>query len=372
MSQQEFLVSVLEQVCDKTDPQLPLFPPAYHPLKQAAQIPFSFVDLFSGIGGFRIPLADIGGSCVFSSEIDTYAKKTYKAWFGEMPSGDITKIRASDIPNHEILAAGFPCQPFSLAGVSKKKSLGHPHGFDCEIQGTLFFNVASIIEIKRPPIVLLENVKNLRSHDGGRTWRVINDTLKALEYTVFSKVIDAADYVPQHRERIYLVCFDNRVFGEDVEFKFPDKPEYKRPKLADILEPDPDPKYTLSDHLWKYLQDYAARHRAKGNGFGFGLAKTDSVTRTLSARYYKDGSEILVPQAGKNPRRLTPGECARLMGFPKDLPIVVSDTQAYRQFGNAIVPKVAESVVRQILQHLSAYVASRKVNRRPNRKVKAA
>lgn len=317
---------------------------------------FTFIDLFAGIGGFRIPLDNLGGECVFSSEKDPYAQKTYCEWFGEMPHGDITEILAKDIPDHEVLAAGFPCQPFSIAGVSKKQSLGHSHGFDCEIQGTLFFNVASIIELKRPPIVLLENVKNLRSHDKGRTWTVIQDVLKDLEYEVFSEIIDAADYVPQHRERIYIVCFDKRVFGENLVFDFPDKPTVERPKLSEILDPHPDPKYTLSDHLWGYLQEYAERHRAKGNGFGFGLANLDGITRTLSARYYKDGSEILIPQEGKNPRRLTPVECSRLMGFPPEYKIVVSDTQAYRQFGNAIVPKVSEAVVQQVKPFLIWYL----------------
>lgn len=350
MTQKDFVLSVLHQAHENSSIQTQLpFEPQHIEPALVGRIPFSFIDLFSGIGGFRIPLEGIGGSCVFSSEIDKYSQKTYKSWFGETPHGDITEINAADIPDHDVLAAGFPCQPFSLAGVSKKNSLGRAHGFNCEIQGTLFFDIASIIEVKRPPIVLLENVKNLKSHDKGRTWKVIQETLeKDLKYKVFHKVIDAADYVPQHRERVYIVCFDTKVFGNNPPFEFPDKPEGERPKLADILDPNPDAKYTLTDHLWKYLQDYAERHRAKGNGFGFGLADLQGVTRTLSARYHKDGSEILIPQEGKNPRRLTPQECLKLMGFPEHLPIVVSDTQAYRQFGNAIVPKVAEVVVRQV------------------------
>lgn len=348
MTQQEFVMSVLQRASEIDGQKVLPFEPHHIEPSLVERIPFTFTDLFAGIGGFRIPLERIGGRCVFSSEIDRYCQKTYKAWFGETPEGDITKINVADIPDHDVLAAGFPCQPFSIAGVSKKKSLGHAHGFLCEIQGTLFFNVASIIEVKRPPIVLLENVKNLRSHDKGKTWAVIKDTLEALGYKVFSKVIDAADYVPQHRERMYIVCFDERVFGSDPPFEFPKKPDAPRPRLGDILEPDPDSKYTLSDHLWSYLQEYAERHKAKGNGFGFGLADVDGITRTLSARYFKDGSEILIPQKGKNPRRLTPRECARLMGFPDSLPIVVSDSQAYRQFGNAIVPIVAESVIRQV------------------------
>jgi DNA (cytosine-5)-methyltransferase 1 len=315
------------------------------------RIPFTFIDLFAGIGGYRIALQKIGGKCVFSSEIDKYAQKTYKAWFGETPQGDITIIPPTDIPDHDILAAGFPCQPFSIAGVSKKKSLGRAHGFKCATQGNLFFNLVTIIEARRPPIVLLENVKNLQSHDGGQTWKIIKENLEALHYRVFAKVIDAAGWVPQHRERIYICCFDKRVFGENPPFEFPKVPTERRQCLADILEPVVDKKYTLTDHLWNYLQDYAERHRAKGNGFGYGLANLNGISRTLSARYLKDGSEILIPQKrGKNPRRLTPKECARLMGFDEFYQdnIVVSDTQAYRQFGNAIVPKVAEAVVRQV------------------------
>ena len=350
MTQKDFVLSVLHQAHENSSIQTKLpFEPQHIEPSLVGRIPFSFIDLFAGIGGFRIPLEGIGGNCVFSSEIDKYSQKTYKAWFDETPHGDITKINATDIPDHDVLAAGFPCQPFSLAGVSKKNSLGHAHGFNCEIQGTLFFNIASIIQVKRPPIVLLENVKNLKSHDKGRTWKVIQETLeKDLKYKVFHKVIDAADYVPQHRERVYIVCFDTKVFGDNPPFEFPEPPKGERPKLADILDPNPDAKYTLTDHLWKYLQDYAERHRAKGNGFGFGLSDLEGITRTLSARYYKDGSEILIPQEGKNPRRLTPKECLKLMGFPEHLPIVVSDTQAYRQFGNAIVPKVADAVVRQV------------------------
>ncbi len=351
MSQKEFVISVLRMVCEKG--QQPYLPFEAESIQSTPfeRIPFRFIDLFAGIGGYRIALEEAGGKCVFSSEIDKYSQKTYKAWFGEMPHGDITKINPSDIPNHDILAAGFPCQPFSIAGVSKKKSLGHPHGFLCQTQGTLFFNVASIIQIKRPPIVLLENVKNLLSHEKGRTWKVIRETLESLEYKVFHKVIDASAWVPQHRERVYIVCFDKKIFDPYPPFEFPSLPFGERPSLRDILEPNPDPKYTLTDHLWNYLQKYAEHHRAKGNGFGYGLADIDGITRTLSARYYKDGSEILIRQGrGKNPRRLTPRECARLMGFPDKLPIVVSDTQAYRQFGNAIVPKVAEAVVRQVMK----------------------
>lgn len=309
---------------------------------------FTFSDLFAGIGGFRLALQNLGGRSVFSSEIDKYAQKTYRSWFGETPHGDIRAIDPSGIPNHDVLAAGFPCQPFSIAGVSKKASLGRAHGFDCETQGTLFFYLATIAEIKRPPVLFLENVKNLLSHDQGRTWAVIKETLDDLDYWVFHKVIDAAGWVPQHRERIYIVCFDKHVFRERPQFSFPTNSGNPKPQLATILESMPDPKYTLTDHLWGYLQEYAERHRLKGNGFGFGLADPQGITRTLSARYYKDGSEILIAQDGRNPRRLTPRECARLMGFDDTLPLVVSDTQAYRQFGNAVVPTVAEAVGREI------------------------
>ena len=243
--------------------------------------------------------------------------------------------------------------PVSIAGVSKKKSLGRAHGFKDATQGTLFFHLATIVENKRPPVLFLENVKNLLSHEGGSTWKVIANTLKDLNYVVFHKVIDASAYVPQHRERIIIVCFDRYVFGDHVPFTFPVTPSSPPLKLKDILEEKPDPKYTLSDHLWAYLKAYAQKHKEKGNGFGYGLCNLNTITRTLSARYYKDGSEILIPQGkAKNPRRLTPREAARLMGFPDELKIVVSDTQAYRQFGNAVVPAVTEAVARQIIDVL--------------------
>lgn len=314
--------------------------------------PFSFIDLFAGIGGFHSALANINGECRFSCEWDVHSQKTYKAWHHRTPVGDIKDLKISDIPDHDVLAAGFPCQPFSIAGVSKRQSLGIAHGFDCATQGNLFFQLATIIEAKRPPVLFLENVKNLKSHDKGRTWEVIHNTLDELGYWIFPKVIDAAGWVPQHRERVYIVCFDKRVaFPKKPDFVFPDPPPGPSPKLRDILDPNPDPKYTLTPHLWDYLQRYAEGHRLKGNGFGFGLVDLDGVSRTLSARYYKDGSEILIPQ-GKNkpPRRLTPVECARLMGFDARFQknIVVSDTQAYRQFGNAVCPPVVEAVGREI------------------------
>jgi DNA (cytosine-5)-methyltransferase 1 len=313
-------------------------------------LPFTFIDLFAGIGGFRSALEKLGGCCRFSCEWDKYSQRTYQAWYGDVPHADIRELKIADIPNHDILAAGFPCQPFSIAGVSKRQSLGMAHGFECATQGNLFFQLATIIEAKRPAVLFLENVKNLKSHDKGRTWQVIQARLDELGYWIFYKIIDAAAWVPQHRERVYIVCFDKKAFPERPPFEFPESPEQPKPKLIDILEAAPDPKYTLTEHLWNYLQRYAEGHRARGNGFGFGLVDPTKIARTLSARYYKDGAEILIPQGeNKPPRRLTPLECARLMGFDEKK-IVVSDTQAYRQFGNAVVPKVVEAVGRQIIK----------------------
>lgn len=307
----------------------------------------TFIDLFAGIGGIRLAFERAGATCVFSSEWDKMACRTYEANFGEKPAGDITQIPADDIPDHDILTAGFPCQPFSIAGVTKHNALGNAHGFAHTTQGTLFFDVARIIDRKRPRAFLLENVKNLVSHDRGKTFRIIYETLtEELGYFVYYKVIDARFLVPQHRERIYIVGF-----SDPIGFEFPIIPD-RKPKLRDILESDVDPKYTLTDHLWNYLQQYAEKHRAKGNGFGFGLADLDQVARTLSARYYKDGSEILIPQEGKNPRRLTPRECARLMGFPESFKIVCSDTSAYRQFGNSVVVPVVERIAKEMMKSL--------------------
>ena len=316
---------------------------------------FRFIDLFAGIGGLRIGLERAGGQCVFSCEIDPYAQKTYAAWFGETPVGDINEfVDGQNVPEHELLAAGFPCQPFSIAGVSKKKSLGREHGFKDKTQGTLFFQLATLIEARRPEAMLLENVKNLKSHDRGNTWKTILQTLDELGYTVFAEVIDAQHYVPQHRERVFIVCFRRDLYGDDPPFQFPKQPVVPWPKFRDVLEPAKSipAKFTLSDLLWQYLQDYRAKHEAKGNGFGYGLAPLDGISRTLSARYYKDGAEILIPQErGKNPRRLMPVEAGRLMGFPEELirNQVVSDTRAYKQFGNAVVPLVAEAIATKIV-----------------------
>lgn len=335
---------------------------------------FNFIDLFAGIGGIRKGFDAIGGHCVFTSEWNKFAQETYTANFrdNQPPHGDITQIGTDEIPDHDVLLAGFPCQPFSIAGVSKKNSLGRQHGFLDETQGTLFFDVARIIKAKRPAAFLLENVKNLTSHDKGRTFAVILKTLtEELGYTIWHKVIDAQHFVPQHRERIVIVGF-----RENVPFTWDDLK--LRPKgsvrLSSILHPGdgseraeppytlgPDGKvngkYTLTDKLWQYLQGYADKHKAAGNGFGFGLVTPNDVARTLSARYYKDGSEILVSQGKRsNPRRLTPRECARLMGYGDDFRIPVSDTQAYKQFGNSVAVPVFEAVAKVMQPHIQALV----------------
>lgn len=334
---------------------------------------FSFIDLFAGIGGMRMAFEQHGGHCVFTSEWDEYAKKTYLENFpqeyGHQFAGDITKVDVQDIPEHDVLLAGFPCQPFSIAGVSKKNALGHPHGFSDKTQGTLFFDVARIIASKRPKAFLLENVKNLVSHDKGRTFSTIVDTLSnELGYRVFYRVINGRHFVPQNRERIMIVGFREETGFSWDSLVLPDPKE--SPRIGSILhsqngsEPN-DPrylsgklgrvasKYTLTDKLWSYLQNYAQKHRSAGNGFGFGLVTKNDVARTLSARYYKDGSEILVSQGTKrNPRRLTPRECARLMGFPDTFLIPVSDTRAYKQFGNSVVVPVISEVARVMRPHV--------------------
>jgi DNA (cytosine-5)-methyltransferase 1 len=317
---------------------------------------FSFIDLFAGIGGFRIGLERAGGRCVFSSEWDRFARETYEANFNERPLGDIRRIRSDQIPPHDILAAGFPCQPFSIAGVSKKASLARPTGFDDEIQGTLFFEVARILRASRPKAFLLENVKNLLHHDKGRTLSVILSTLNKLGYDPTYRLIDAVSVVPQHRERVFIVGFRRDLDLEPFVIP-PVRGVY--PTLSGILCDEVDSRYTLSDHLWAYLRRYAAKHKAAGNGFGFGLVQTDGISRTLSARYFKDGAEILIPQPSRNPRRLTPRECARLMGFPETFRIPVSDTQAYKQFGNAVVPAIVETIGRRMALSLSREGRSR-------------
>lgn len=334
---------------------------------------FRFIDLFAGIGGIRLGFEQAGGRCVFTSEWNEPARKTYQANFGagHQIIGDITPFPAWEVPDHDVLLAGFPCQPFSIAGVSKKNALGRPHGFEDLTQGTLFFDVARIIAEKRPAAFLLENVKNLVSHDRGNTFRVILQTLREeLGYEVHFRVIDGQHYVPQHRERILIVGFrEPTIFSWDA-LQLP----AEGPRMRSVLHPgdgseDSEPpytegpegrvseKYTLSDKLWRYLQDYAAKHRAAGNGFGYGLVGPEDVARTLSARYYKDGSEILVSRGeGNNPRRLTPRECARLMGYPEEFRIPVSDTQAYKQFGNSVVVPVMAEVARIMQPHVRRLV----------------
>lgn len=399
----EHLRTLLPEPCNQSDPE------------------FTFVDLFAGIGGIRRGFDEAGGRCVFTSEWNKYAVRTYKAnhytYPGHIFNEDIREVTLSGrqdvpeeeayahidsvIPDHDVLLAGFPCQPFSIAGVSKKNSLGRAHGFECTTQGTLFFDVARILRAKQPAAFLLENVKNLKSHDKGRTFRVILETLDELGYEVADvnyegsqdpKIIDARHFLPQHRERIVLVGFrrDLNVHKgftlKNIRKYFPDRV----PTFGEILEPEVDDKYILTPKLWKYLYDYAAGHRAKGNGFGFGLTGPNDVARTLSARYYKDGSEILVDRGwdmnagfddlinmSNRPRRLTPRECARLMGF--DAPgeskfrIPVSDTQAYKQFGNSVAVPVFRAVAQMMKPHVLEAVARSKPQLQPgNRKTTEA
>ncbi|WP_444659091.1 DNA (cytosine-5-)-methyltransferase [Caproiciproducens sp. R2] len=320
--------------------------------KRRGTAKFTFIDLFAGIGGMRLAFEANGGQCVFSCEWDRYCQKTYFDNFGVMPYGDIRKIYEKDIPNHDILVAGFPCQPFSIAGVSKKNSLGRATGFLDKTQGTLFFEVVRILNEKRPRAFLLENVKNLKSHDKGRTWKIIMESLEKLDYEVFTDILDGQMFVPQHRERVFIVGFDRKRYGNDVTFDFNLQKPKNEPVLSNILEKRVDRKYTLSDHLWKYLQEYATKQKAKGNGFGYGLVDKKGITRTLSARYYKDGSEILIPQEGENPRRLTPRECARLQGYSDEYAITVSDTQAYKQFGNSVVVPLVTAVANMIVEKM--------------------
>jgi DNA (cytosine-5)-methyltransferase 1 len=338
---------------------------------KSANASFTFIDLFAGIGGIRMGFEAAGGRCIFTSEWNPWAQQTYINNFGHDRAlvGDITQQSTDDIPDHDVLLAGFPCQPFSIAGVSKKNALGRPHGFECTTQGTLFFDVARIIAAKRPKAFLLENVKNLMSHDQGNTFQVILNTLQQeLGYSVCYRIINAASYVPQHRERIIIVGFrDETGFSLD-DLQIPEGGPFLRSILhpEDGSEPVEEPytvgplglvnsKYGLTRKLWKYLQDYAAKHRAAGHGFGFGLVDGACISRTLSARYYKDGSEILVRRGKRlTPRRLTPRECARLMGYPDTFNIPVSDTQAYKQFGNSVVVPVIQSVAQLMAPHIMA------------------
>lgn len=308
---------------------------------------FNFIDLFAGIGGIRIPFQELGGKCVFTSEWDKFAQKTYRVNFGEEPQGDITKIDAKDIPDFDILLAGFPCQPFSQAGLKK--------GFS-DTRGTLFFEIERILKEKKPKAFLLENVKQLKGHDRGRTLRVILEHLDKLNYYVKYEILRAGDFgVPQNRERIYIVGLDKDYFNlpKDYDFHFPD-PTFGKTRLGDILEKNVDDKYTISDSLWEGHQRRKKEHKEKGNGFGYSLFNSDSAyTNTISARYYKDGSEILIEQTGKNPRKLTPRECARLQGFPEQFVIPVSDTQAYKQFGNSVAVPVIRAVAKKLVNAMN-------------------
>jgi DNA (cytosine-5)-methyltransferase 1 len=360
MSQSEFLKQIIKDAREsRTSSE------QTKSLKKSKSNTFTFIDLFAGIGGFNLGMTSNGGHCVFASEWDKHAARTYSEWHGvdHVNSEDIRSLDYSkEIPDHDFLLAGFPCQPFSIAGVSKKNALGREHGFKDLKQGNLFFSICEIAQIKRPAIMILENVKNLKSHDKGNTWKVIQDSLDALNYEVRSQILDARHWVPQHRERIFIVCFDRNSFSpEEIEsFKFPEPPK-AGPTLSTILEEAPPEKYMITDGLWRYLQDYAEKHRAKGNGFGYQLVAGENVSRTMSARYYKDGSEILIRQEGwKNPRKLTPSEAAKLMGFvdkfarqaghKNGFPQVVSDTQAYKQFGNSVSPLVVEALGGELLK----------------------
>lgn len=338
---------------------------------------FRFIDLFAGIGGTRLGFEAAGGTCVFTSEWNKFARTTYETNFPSdegsehVFAGDITTVDAADVPDHDVLVGGFPCQPFSIAGVSKKNALGRPHGFLDPTQGTLFFDVARIIEEKRPRAFMLENVRNLVSHDKGNTFRVIRQRLEVeLGYEFHFRVIDASAVVPQGRRRIFIVGFDREVYPEGTQFSFDElKLSGSTPTMEVVLHRDDGSgpvelpytdefgrasgRYTLTPRLWAYLQGYKTKHRAAGNGFGFGLVTRNDVARTLSARYYKDGSEILVDRGSDNiPRRLTPRECARLMGFPDSFEIPVSDTQAYKQFGNSVVVPVIQGVA----EHMKPWI----------------
>jgi DNA (cytosine-5)-methyltransferase 1 len=302
---------------------------------------FTFIDLFAGIGGIRIPFDELGGDCVFTSEWDKFAQQTYNANFGEIPEGDITKIPVEKIPQHDILLAGFPCQPFSMAG--KKE------GFS-DTRGTLFFNIEKIVKHHQPSVLFLENVKNLKNHDKGRTFKIIKKHIEDMGYQVYEKVLNAKDFgVPQNRERIYMICFKD----SSVKFKFR-KPPKTKVKVGDILEKEVDGKYTISDKLWAGHQRRKKMHRRKGNGFGYSLFNSDSpYTSTITARYHKDGAEILIEQEGLNPRKVTPREAARLQGFPDTFQIPVSDTQAYRQFGNSVAVPVIRAIAKEVIENLN-------------------
>jgi DNA (cytosine-5)-methyltransferase 1 len=327
------------------------FPPQKEPK-------FYFLDLFAGIGGFRIALQNVGGKCVFSSEWDKAAQKTYRENFGETPFGDINQFTGKNIsdneigefiPNHQVLAAGFPCQPFSRAGVSARNSLGQKTGFNCDVQGNLFFNIVRIAKVKRPDVLFLENVRNLKSHDKGHTFETIKRTIEnELGYSFRYDIINANTRVPQNRERCYMVCFKNH----KIDFSFP-KFEGKPLPLGSILEKDAPEKYTISDRLWGGHIKRTERNIARGTGFTAFLADLNKPSNTLVARYGKDGKECLIPQEGKNPRKLTPLECARLQGFPDNFVLPSAAAPAYRQFGNAVAVPVVQEIAKSILKELN-------------------
>lgn len=311
---------------------------------------FSFIDLFAGIGGFRIAMQELGGHCVFSSEWDPYAKKTYEANFGETPFGDIRKISEKDIPDHDILCAGFPCQPFSLAGVSARNALHASHGFACETQGTLFFDIVRIMQEKRPKVVFLENVKNLVNHDEGKTFSIIKSSIENLGYSFQYKLIDASPLVPQRRIRCYMVCIKDNTH----DFIFPDISGAPLP-LKSILDDCVDEAFTISKKLWDGHQRRSARNLARGTGFTAFCADLEKPSNTIVARYGKDGKECLIPQDRNNPRMLTPRECARLQGFPEDFIIPHAKTVSYRQFGNSVaipvIRKISQEIVHVLLKN---------------------
>ena len=308
---------------------------------------FTFIDLFAGIGGFRLAMENQGGQCLFSSEWDKFSQITYKENFGEIPYGDITKINERDIPAHDILCAGFPCQPFSRAGVSARESLNKPHGFECETQGTLFFDIERIVAEKRPKILFLENVPNIVSHDNGQTFRIIRDTIeRKLGYSFNYKIMNAVGYVPQQRKRCYMVCH-----REGKIFQFPEESDKYFP-LKDILEDNVDESYTISDRLWAGHQNRTKKNIERGTGFTAFPIDVEQPARTLVARYGKDGKECLIPQKNKNPRKLTERECARLQGYPDWFKIPVSRTQAYRQFGNSVAVPLINIIAQKIIKEL--------------------
>jgi len=327
---------------------------------------FKFIDLFAGIGGFHIALSQLGGECVFTSEIDEKARETYIKNHGGDVFGDIREITAAglpdcrieeSIPNHDILAAGFPCQPFSLAGVSARNALGRSHGYLDDTQGTLFFDIARIVKVKQPNVLLLENVSNFLNHDGGKTFRLLKDVIEQeLGYKLYHSILNSETLVPQSRRRIFMVAFRDHT----VDFNFPDLRGEPIP-LRQALEAQVDDRYTISDKSWAGHQRRTKNNLARGAGFTAFEANLDKPAKTLVARYYKDGKECLVPQVAKNPRMLTPRECANLQGFPKWFEPHPTRSAAYKQFGNAVPVPVVYEVAKQIILALSDAGAGKKL-----------